>query len=214
MNLFKKYKLQDIITYSIFILRSEYISRVFNVTFKIRMYLLGINVGKDIKIFGNINVIKFPSSHISLGSGCNLISCNMKAGASTLKNVRLKTFSPSSTIIIESNVDLNGTSISCRSRKILIKKNTLIGPNVIISDSDFHCVTPEFRIPGKRKSCFENDRDIIIGENVWIGMNSIILKGVIIGDNSVIGAGSVVTKNVDGNCIYAGNPAKKIREIL
>ncbi len=52
-----------------------------------------------------------------------------------------------------------------------------------------------------------------IEDNVFIGANCIILKGVKIGDRSIIGAGSVVTKNVPSDQIWAGNPAKFIREI-
>lgn len=52
---------------------------------------------------------------------------------------------------------------------------------------------------------------IVIGRNVWIGANAIILPGVQIGDHAVIGAGAVVTKDVAKNCIVAGNPAKVIR---
>ena len=55
--------------------------------------------------------------------------------------------------------------------------------------------------------------DITIGKNVWLGGGVIILAGVDIGDNAVIGAGSVVTKNVDKKSLYAGNPARKIRDI-
>jgi acetyltransferase-like isoleucine patch superfamily enzyme len=51
-----------------------------------------------------------------------------------------------------------------------------------------------------------------IGDDVWIGLGSIVLSGVSIGEGSVIAAGSVVTRNVDEYAIYAGNPAKKIRE--
>jgi acetyltransferase-like isoleucine patch superfamily enzyme len=46
-----------------------------------------------------------------------------------------------------------------------------------------------------------------IGDNVWIGMNAVILKGVTIGDNSVVAAGAVVTKSIAPNTIVAGNPA-------
>jgi maltose O-acetyltransferase len=46
-----------------------------------------------------------------------------------------------------------------------------------------------------------------------LGGGVIILAGVIIGDNAVVGAGSVVTKNVDEQCFYAGNPARKIRAL-
>lgn len=52
-----------------------------------------------------------------------------------------------------------------------------------------------------------------IGNNVFIGMNAIILRGVEIGDNVVIGAGSVVTKNCEPNGVYAGNPAVRVCEI-
>ena len=52
-----------------------------------------------------------------------------------------------------------------------------------------------------------------IGNNVFIGMNAIITRGVTVGDNVVIGAGSVVTKDCDSNSVYAGNPAKRIMSI-
>lgn len=60
----------------------------------------------------------------------------------------------------------------------------------------------------------EAGRDVIIGKNCWLGMNSIILPGVTLGDHTVVGAGSVVTKSFsEGNCVIAGNPAKKIKEV-
>ena len=52
-----------------------------------------------------------------------------------------------------------------------------------------------------------------IGNNVFVGVNAIILPNVTIGDNSIIGAGSVVTKDVPPNVVVAGNPARIIREI-
>lgn len=53
---------------------------------------------------------------------------------------------------------------------------------------------------------------IVIGNNVWIGMNAVILPGVKIGDNVVIGAGSIVTKSIPPNCIAGGNPCRIIRQ--
>ena len=56
--------------------------------------------------------------------------------------------------------------------------------------------------------------DIVLGEQCWIGMNSVILPGVKLGIHTIVGAGSVVTKSFeDGFCIIAGNPAKIIRKI-
>lgn len=54
---------------------------------------------------------------------------------------------------------------------------------------------------------------ITIGNNVFIGIQAIILPGIIIGDNITIGAGAVVTKNLQNNAIYAGNPAIKIKDL-
>jgi acetyltransferase-like isoleucine patch superfamily enzyme len=52
---------------------------------------------------------------------------------------------------------------------------------------------------------------ILIGNNVWIGMNTVVLPGITIGDNVAIGANSVVTKNIPANSIAAGNPCRVIR---
>jgi acetyltransferase-like isoleucine patch superfamily enzyme len=75
----------------------------------------------------------------------------------------------------------------------------MIAPNVIITDSDFHNIWPVQKrfYPGDRKF----DLEVHIGKYVWIGMNTIILKGVTIGDNAVIGAGCVIAKNVGSNSI-------------
>ena len=54
---------------------------------------------------------------------------------------------------------------------------------------------------------------IHIGNNVWIGANSVILPGVTIGDNTVIGAGSIVTRDVPANVVAVGNPCRVMREI-
>jgi acetyltransferase-like isoleucine patch superfamily enzyme len=56
-------------------------------------------------------------------------------------------------------------------------------------------------------------RPIVIGNNVFVGINCTILPGVKIGDNTVIGAGSIITKELPGGFVYAGNPAKPIKTI-
>ena len=81
-----------------------------------------------------------------------------------------------------------------------------------VYDTDFHSLDPAVRNS-------ENDlkerveKPVLIKNNAFIGAHSIILKGVTIGENSIIGAGSVVTKSVPDNQIWAGNPAKFIRNI-
>lgn len=62
------------------------------------------------------------------------------------------------------------------------------------------------------KECINQPSDVLIGDHVWLGNSSRVNKGSTIHSGSVIGQGSIVSKVVDGNCIYAGIPAKKIKE--
>jgi len=108
------------------------------------------------------------------------------------------------------NSGFSGVSIFCK-KNIYIGCNVNVGGNCWILDTDFHPIDFNSRRLGdysKTKS-----EDIFIGNDVFIGANSMILKGVRIGDRSVIGAGSVVTKNVPSDQIWAGNPVKFIRAI-
>lgn len=91
--------------------------------------------------------------------------------------------------------------------KVTIGDYAQIAPNVSIYTAG-HPLHPE-----SRNSGYEYGIPVTIGNNVWIGGNTVILPGVTIGDNVVIGAGSVVTKDIPDNMIAAGNPCKIIREI-
>ena len=91
--------------------------------------------------------------------------------------------------------------------KVTIGDFAQIAPNVSIYTAG-HPLHPE-----SRNSGYEYGIPVTIGNNVWIGGNTVILPGVTIGDNVVIGAGSVVTKDIPDNMIAAGNPCKVIREI-
>jgi len=71
-----------------------------------------------------------------------------------------------------------------------------------------HPIHPEIRSTG-----IEYGIEVVIGNDVWIGGNSVICPGVHIGNGCVIGAGSVVTKDIPDNTIAAGNPCKVIRSI-
>ena len=91
--------------------------------------------------------------------------------------------------------------------KVRIGDNAQIAPNVAIYTAG-HPVHPD-----SRNSGYEYGIDVTIGDNVWIGGNSVIVPGVTVGNNVVIGAGSVVTKDLPDNVIAAGNPCRIIRKI-
>ncbi len=95
---------------------------------------------------------------------------------------------------------------------VTIGKNCLISSNCGISSYN-HIINSPNRLADKDKDV-NFSKPVVIEDNVWIGMNSCILPGVVIGNNSIIGSGSVVTKNVPPNEIWAGNPAKYIKNIV
>ncbi|MEY2511833.1 MAG: hypothetical protein QOE26_2596 [Verrucomicrobiota bacterium] len=117
---------------------------------------------------------------------------------------------------------MNGALVMAEER-IEIGSHCLISWNVGIADSDFHPLAPAQRIiDAHALAPFFKDRPprpklrtlpVIISDNVWIGMNAIILKGVTIGENSVVAAGAVVTKSVPANVVVAGNPAVVVRDV-
>ena len=91
--------------------------------------------------------------------------------------------------------------------KVSIGDNVQVAPNVAIYTAG-HPLHPEMRNTG-----YEYGISVTIGDNVWIGGNTVILPGVTIGDNAVIGAGSVVGKDVPADMLAVGNPLRIIREI-
>lgn len=90
---------------------------------------------------------------------------------------------------------------------IYIGDCVLIGPNVTIATAG-HPIEPELR-----RQTAQFNVPVHIGNNVWIGANSVVLPGVSIGENSVIGAGSIVTRDIPANVVAVGNPCRILREI-
>lgn len=91
--------------------------------------------------------------------------------------------------------------------KVIIGDNCQMAPNVAIYTAG-HPVHPD-----TRNTAYEYGIEVTVGDNVWIGGNTVICPGVHIGSNVVIGAGSVVTKDIPDWVIAAGNPCRVIRKI-
>ena len=90
---------------------------------------------------------------------------------------------------------------------IYVGDKVMFAPNVTVATAG-HPINPELRY-----QAMQYNIPVHIGNNVWIGANSVVLPGVTIGDNSVIGAGSVVTKDIPPNVVAVGNPCRVLREI-
>lgn len=90
---------------------------------------------------------------------------------------------------------------------VYVGDKVMFGPNVTVATAN-HPIEPSLREKG-----FQYNKDVFIGENVWIGAGAVIVPGVRIGKNSVIGGGSVVTKDIPENVVAVGNPCRVLRPI-
>ena len=124
-------------------------------------------------------------------------------------------------IEIGNNVYIGDDCILSCANTIKIGQFTLLAHGVQIFDNNSHPILPKDRETdwlivttrlSENRTKIEH-APIIIGRNCWIGMNSIIMKGVTIGNNSIVASGSIVAKNVPENVIVAGNPAVIVKNI-
>ena len=127
-----------------------------------------------------------------VGKKCVIRSFRLKPQISVLPNAVLE---------FGDNAFMNDGINICAAVSIKIGHSVKIGDMVYIYDTDFHAIAPD-RAPRRRA--------IVIGDNVWIGSNSMILAGSQIGNHSVIAAGSVVTGPIPAKCVAAGSPARVI----
>jgi len=145
-----------------------------------------------------------PKALLSSGEGCkfnNSVYCS--------DNVELGKY-----------VSINGpgTRISARINKIKIGSFTSIASNTILQEYYHNYNRISTYYINKNINESKNNKDIyskgsiIIGEDVWIGSNCVILSGVSVGRGSIIGAGSIVTKDVSPYSVVVGNPARKIKK--
>ncbi len=133
---------------------------------------------------------------IIIGKKCNILSRN-------ILGVR-----ESGTLEIKDGVFINNNCHIISHKSIEIGKNVCIGPNTIIMDHDHVFVKDK----GVDKKSFVKE-DIVIEDNVWIGANCVILKGVKIGKNSVVAAGSIVYDDVPSNTVLVQKRNNNYKEI-
>lgn len=169
-------------------------------------FLYGVKLSGGCKFWNRATFYMEKGSKIEIGEGClfhsdtnsNLIGVNHRCIIST--------HSTRAEIVIGRNCGFSRISIGAK-LGIELGNNVLVGANSIITDFDWHAMDPLNR----------DNSELIIGkkiwieDNVWIGANSSILKGVHIGKNTIIGAGSIVVSNQPANSICGGNPCKVIR---
>lgn len=203
--------------------------RLFNPLF---FRLKGVSFGRNFTAYNKVyltgycrrgggEIVIGDDFHLTSGDCINPICRNIRAC--------FHLGSPCASITIGNHVGMSSPCIWIQD-KLTIGNNVNIGGNCMILDTDVHQLDYLARrgnvnVPSARsdaslaKNANVNGAEqmvqtapVTIEDDVWIGANCQILKGVTIGARSVIGAGSVVTKSIPADCIAAGNPCKVIRE--
>lgn len=167
----------------------------------------GIAWGHGWRIHGMLIIQKHRQSEMNFGQRLQLRSTVYSNPLGANHPVVLCTWQRGAKLLVGDDFGMTGGSIIA-ANSILIGNNVNVGANTTIIDTDFHPLDPEYR---KINPADARTAPIIIEDDVFIGMQCLILKGVTIGKGSVIGAGSVVTKNVPAYSIVAGNPARVIK---
>lgn len=171
--------------------------------------LNGTKYGRSLRLGGWPFIYRSAKSKIEIGDNVS-INSNFFSNLLGIYQRTIIVANKQCVIKIGDRVGISGSTIYGWN-SIEIGDDTRIGVNCKIIDTDFHPINPEDR--RLRVSETVGCKPIKIGKNVFIGMNSLILKGTVLGDNCVVGAGSVVSGTFEPNCIIAGNPARVIRKI-
>jgi acetyltransferase-like isoleucine patch superfamily enzyme len=187
--------------YKIHYLHLLVMERFYTTLNRILLRIKGIHLGKKTSFIGMPFFMRFPLSTIHIGANCTFRSDKISNKIGVNRHCLISTHSNTAEIHIGEGCGLSGVTVGAY-KSIVIGKNVLCGANSLITDFDWH----ETVYPSEPKT-------VIIHDNVWLGVNTVVLKGVEIGENSIIGANSVVVKSIPANVIAAGNPCKVIKQL-
>lgn len=161
------------------------------------------------RLFGSPIIQKHRDSTITIGNRACLRSKARSNPLAPFHPVVLSTRNAGAVIQIGDDFGMTGGSIVAATN-VTIGNRVALGANCVITDTDFHPIDPIVR---SADPSLASTAAVQIGDDVFVGMQSIVLKGVSIGRGTTIGAGSVVTSDIPAGVIAAGNPARVIRSI-
>jgi len=168
----------------------------------------GIEIGRGCQFYGTPIFRRGPGSTVRIGDGCvfrsaewsNTIGLNRRCVLASAKDGR--------GITIGRDCGLSGTVISAGG-SVTLGDRVFCGANCTITDDDRHPLDPAARANEEKTDAVA----VVIDDDVWLGMNVVVLKGVRIGSRTVVAANSVVTKSLPGGVLAGGIPARVIRKL-
>lgn len=176
----------------------------------LRLDMYGVKHGRNCVVHGKLYIKLFPTANVTIGD--NLYFSSGWAVNALCTNKRgILYATQNATITIGDNVGMSSTVLWAH-ESITIGNHVKIGGNCILMDTDAHNM--DYVIRRGQYTDWGISSPIVIEDDVFIGANCIVLKGVTVGARSIIAAGSVVTKSIPADCLAGGNPAKVIRSLL
>lgn len=171
---------------------------------KLRCWWWRVELGRQPSFFGTCQLRRHPTASIKIGDHATFRSVKIanpliQAGPCALSA------SKNAQILIGDHCGFSGTSLIAQ-QHIQLGHRVLCGANVVLCDGDHHPLNAKHRAEG----ALGKSAPIVIGDDVWLGMNVVVLKGVTIGDGAVIAANSLVNSDIPAGAIAAGVPAKVV----
>lgn len=170
-------------------------------------WLWGVEFRGPVQFYGLARFVRHPQGYISVGRdvvlrsdpAANTIGLNRRCFLSAAAGARLE---------IGDGCGLSGTVIAA-AQEVRLGQRVMCGANVTITDSDRHPLNAQARQRGEPGA----SAPVWIGDDVWLGLNVVVLKGVHIGAGSVIAANSLVINDIPPGSLAAGQPAVVLRSV-
>ncbi len=182
----------------------------YTVVFRIKIYLYRNTCAGGLKVYGKVfYTAQFPS-RLKIGENF-IINSSFNSNLVGLTNYGIFQIIGEGRIEIGNNCGFSSPVLSSR-KYIKIGNHVMMGGNVRVFDHDYHSMKPMDRRDPVTDASNVKAAPVVIDDDVFIGTNAIILKGVHIGARSIIGAGAVVSlKNIPPDSLVVGNPAKIVK---
>jgi len=169
---------------------------------RLTAYWWGVQLGSRCSFIGHVRFRRHPKSRIAIGASCKFNSSMGSNSVGVNRPCIVTTIKEGAEIEIGLGCGFSGTTIAC-AKRVILGENVRCGANTFIMDTDWHTDDPRTG----------PDTPVIIGKNVWLGVNVTVLKGVTIGENTLVGAGSLVASSLPPGVIAIGMPARVVKKI-
>lgn len=166
----------------------------------------GFTFGNGVSVYGWPILRCVKGAHVHAGRNLVLISESTYSAVGVAHACVIDALQPGATILIGDDVGMSGASVCCAS-SVTIGDRVMLGADSVITDTDLH---PVHIVPRRHETRGVLAAEVVIENDVFVGMRAIILKGVHVGEGAVVGAGAVVTSAVPARSIVAGSPARVV----